>query len=822
MATGLRFSLCLVLALGGPLGGCLGQTHTPLTSSGGNTKTAVREVLRSTVTSESALIETTHGLLRVTAWPGDTFRLQLARDASVRALGSFAVDNQSTAPVQMKVDQSDTLILLRTEQAMLRIDKTPLRVRLLDASGEVIVDDVARASFGQAELGLEFSLSEGEHIYGLGDKLLGFDRRGSKFELWNTDAFGFKQDTDPLYKSIPFLLFLRQGRAHGLFIDHPGRASLDAGKARPDVLSFTAPAADSLDVYLFAGRDPKRVLEAYTALTGRTPLPPRWALGHHHSRYGFSSEQEVRGVVSRMQASKIPLDAIWLDIDYQDGNAPFTVNRKTFPGFAKMIADFQAAGVQTIAITDLHIKSYQRQPSPGYAPYDSGAAGDHFIRDQKGFFEGPVWPGASVFPEFTRESTRTWWGELYREFVEQGVAGFWNDMNEPAVFVPSKTFPETLEHRLDDGTTRSHALLHNAYGMLNARATYEGVKRLRPALRPFILTRAAYAGAQKYAASWTGDNTADRAHLALTIPQLLNLGVSGYPFNGADVGGFIGCPSPALFAEWMELGALQPFFRNHSKQDACRREPWVFGTAIEARARRAVERRYRLLPYLYTLFEEASRSGLPVMRPVWLEYPRDSSGYGSDTVYLLGRDLLVAPQLQEGVSTYRVTLPDDAWYDRQTLASVKGGPLALPVSADESVRLFVRAGAILPEAAVTQNLKRPPTSALSLEVWPGEDCRGSLYHDDGESFAYQQGAFRRVSYECERTDAALVVSARSTGAHPVWWNETRLVVRDVPRAPVKVQDGSGAALAHAFDGGKKTLNVTLPGAAADFEIRASW
>jgi alpha-glucosidase len=790
--------------------------------SGGSTKTDVREVLRSKVTSESAVIETSHGTLRVTAWPGDTFRLQLARDESVRPLGSFAVEGTSLAPVPMRVDESDTLILLKSEQAMLRIDKKPLRIRLLDASGEVIVDDVARATFGKADLRLEFSLAEGEHAYGLGDKLRGFDRRGGAFELWNTDAFGFKPDTDPLYKSIPFLLLLRQGRAHGLFIDHPGRASLDVGKTRADVLSYTAPAADSLDVYLFASRDPKRVLSAYTALTGRTPLPPRWALGHHHSRYGFPNGQDVRGVVSRMQSSKIPLDAIWLDIDYQDGNAPFTVNAKAFPGFAKMIADFQAAGVQTIAITDLHIKSYQHQPSPGYVPYDSGAKGDHFIRDQKGFFEGPVWPGASVFPEFTRERTRSWWGELYRDFVEQGVAGFWNDMNEPAVFVPSKTFPETLEHRLDDGTSRIHSLIHNVYGTLNARATYEGVRRLRPERRPFILTRAAYAGAQKYAASWTGDNTADRAHLALTIPQLLNLGISGYPFNGADVGGFIGCPGPALFAEWMELGALQPFFRNHSKQDACRREPWLFGAAIEARTRRAVERRYRLIPYLYTVFEEASRTGLPVIRPVWLEYPNDTTQYRNDTVFLLGQDLLVAPQLREGVSSYRVTLPDDDWYDRHTLAPVKAGPLELQASADDSVRLFVRAGAILPEGPVTQNLKQPPSSALSLEVWPGADCRGALYHDDGESFAYQKGAFRRVAYECERTDASLTVRARSTGTHPVWWNETRVVIRDVPRAPLKVLDASGAALVHVFDTAKKTLNVTLPGRVADFELRASW
>jgi alpha-glucosidase len=720
----------------------------------------------------------------------------------------------------MKVDESSTLITFRSGQALLLVHKDPFRIRLLDAAGQVIIEDVARWSFGTQGLTLDFSLAPDDRVYGLGDKLRGFERRGRTFELWNTDAYGFKGDSDPLYKSIPFFLFLRHGQAHGLFIDHPGRATVDVGQLRPDTLSYLAPGVDALDLYLFASRDPKRVLESYTALTGRTPLPPRWALGHHQSRYGYLSEQEVRGVVSRMRADKIPLDAIWLDIDYQDGNAPFTVNTRAFPGITQMIADFQAAGVQTIAITDLHVKSYQRQPSPGYVPYDSGAAGDHFIRDQKGFFEGPVWPGASVFPEFTREKTRVWWGGLYRDFVAQGVAGFWNDMNEPALFVPSKTFPETLQHRLEDGTRRSHGLLHNVYGMLNARATYEGVRRLRPAQRPFILTRAAYAGAQKYAASWTGDNTADRAHLALTIPQLLSLGVSGYPFNGADVGGFIGCPSPELFAEWMELGALQPFFRNHSAKEACRREPWVFGAAIEARARRAVERRYRLLPYLYTVFEEASRTGMPVMRPLWLEYPHAPASYVSDAaVFLLGRDLLVVPKLVEGASSFSVTLPDADWYDAQTLQLNHGGRQELRAASDDSIRLFVRAGAIVPQAPVTQDLKHDPAGPLTLEIWPGPDCAGSLYHDDGTSFAYQGGAFRRIEYACEHSDAALVVTARSTGTHPGWWNETRLLIRDVPKAPGKVQDASGSPLSHTFDAVTKTLSVSVPGPATDFEIR---
>jgi alpha-glucosidase len=813
-------SLPLALALSA----CLGRTHAPSpTVAQPAPRAADLAVLRSVRTGDGIRLETSAGILQFSAPRADAFRVRVARSENARGLPSFAVDAEALAgTVSLKIEESDTLVLLRTEQALLRIDKKPLRLRLMDAAGEVVADQALGVTWENPGVRLDFGLRDGERVFGLGDKVQGFDRRGHAFELWNTDAYGFKVDTDPLYKSLPFWLFLREGRAHAVFVDHPARAGVDVGKRKSDVLSYEAKSAEAFDVYLFANAEPKRVLEAYTALTGRTPLPPLWALGHHQSRYGYKSEDEVRGVVGRLQKDKIPVDAVWLDIDYQADNTPFTVNAKTFPTFSKMVADFKTSGVRTIAITDLHVKSYQHQPSPGYAPYDTGAAGDHFIHGQTGFFEGPVWPGPSVFPEFTREKTRAWWGGLYRGFVEQGVAGFWNDMNEPALFVKDKTFPEDVQHRLDDGTTAPHVLIHNAYGMLNARATYEGVRQLRPDVRPFILTRAAFAGAQKYAATWTGDNTADRSHLAVTIPQLLNLGVSGYAFVGADVGGFVGCPDAELFAEWLELGALQPFFRNHSAKEACRREPWLFGAAIEARARKAVERRYRLLPYLYTSFEEASHSGLPVMRPLWLEYPNDPATYAVDSAYLLGPDLLIAPKLVAGAARYRVSLPDADWYDTQSLAFVHGGVHELESPPADSVRIFARAGAIIPEAPVTQNTGQVPQGPLTLTVWPGAACSGSLYLDDGESFAFQAGKFRRLKLSCEKGASSLSVLSSSSGDYPAWWKELRLVVHDVPRAPSSVVDGAGAKLAFDYDAAKKTLVVTLPGSPTDFRLLMTW
>jgi alpha-glucosidase len=805
------------------LAACLGQTRVPLQTVDAPPVPTVSsaELLRSSHTQSNVRLETSAGVIELSAPRDDTFRLRVARTTSAPGLPSFAVDPAPGAQ-PLTVEESDALLLVRSGHALLRIDKKPLRLRLMSEDGTLLADEALRVRWSERGVRLDFGLNAGERVFGLGDKVQGFDRRGHAFELWNTDAYGWKVDADPLYKSLPVWLVLGDGRARGVFVDLPSRARVDVGKRQAELVSYEAELADAFDVYLFAGPEPKRVVSAYTELTGRTPLPPLWALGHHQSRYGYLSEAEVRGVVARLQKDKLPLDAVWLDIDYQAENAPFTVDTKAFPTFGKMVGDFKASGVRTVVITDLHVKSYQGKPSAGYAPYDSGAAGDHFIRSQSGFFEGPVWPGASVFPEFTREASRAWWGGLYRGFVEQGVAGFWNDMNEPALFVKDKTFPDDVQHRLEHGSRASHVAIHNAYGTLNARATAEGVLRLRPDVRPFILTRAASAGAQKYAASWTGDNTADRSHLAVTIPQLLSLGISGYPFNGADVGGFVGCPDAELFAEWMELGSLQPFFRNHSAKESCRREPWLFGAAVEARVKLAVERRYRLLPYLYTLFEESSRNGAPIMRPLWYEYPNDAQTYAVSDAYLLGRDLLVAPKLLAGAARYRVTLPAADWYDTHTLELLAGGSHEVVPVAGESVRLFARAGAILPEAPLVQSTAEAPRGPLSLTVWPGADCSGSLYVDDGESFAYRSGKLRRVAFTCEASESGVSLEASSSGDGSVWWQDVRVLFHSVPRAPKSVVDGAGNKLASNYDARRKTLSVTLAQAPASYRISAAW
>jgi len=763
--------------------------------------------------------------VRLTVLAADTVRVRIYRDSSQNIPASFAVDPAAqAASAPYTIEERPGVVTIRTAAFGLRVSKAPLRIAFVDPRGAVLSEQAAGLAWRGDGLTSSWSLAPDARVFGLGDKVKGFDRHGQHFELWNTDAYGWKPDADPLYKSIPFFLFLDHGQAHGLFFDTPARAQIDVGWSKRDVLSFSAASGQSLDLYLLAGPDPKRVVRAFSALTGRTPLPPRWALGYQQSRYSYSTQEETLSVAQRLRAGAIPSDAIWLDIDYQLGNAPFTVDPKAYPHFQEMVADLRRAGLRTVLITDPHLKSYQGKPGPsGYAPYDTGAAGDHFLHDERGtFLEAQVWPGASVFPEFTLTRTQRWWGDLYREFVDRGVAGFWNDMNEPASFDASKTLPEAARHRLDDGTTLPHAFVHNAYGELNARATYDGLRRLRPNERPFVLTRAAYAGSQRYAATWTGDNSATREHMALSIAQLANLGVSGYAFAGADVGGFVGCPDPDLLAEWTELGALQPFFRNHSGKNTCRREPWVHGPEIEARIRLAIERRYRLLPYLYTVFEESSRTGLPVLRPLWLEYPADPASQSNASTYMLGEDLLVAPKLVAGNVGYVVQLPRAAWYDTLTESLLpSGGVVNVPASTD-SVRLFARAGAIIARQPLVQYTDQQPTGPLQLDVWPGERCAGSLYLDDGQTMAYANGAFRRISYVCQPRRDGIDIRSQSSGTFATWWRGTSLVVHGILQAPRSALDARGAALAYEYDEEHHRATVQLPGASADWVVRLAY
>ena len=756
--------------------------------------------------------------VRVTAVSEAVIRVHLAPEGKFPPDRSWAVVPSNAPAPRVTVKDSVNTVELTTSRGKVRIQKSPLLIAFADPSGNVLQQDYPNLpmAWEGGEVRVWKSMPADEYYYGLGDKAGPMNRRNQAFTMWNTDAFGWQEATDPLYKSIPFFLALRGGVAHGVFFDNTYRSSFDFGKESEAFYSFGAEGGE-LNYYFFYGPRPKQVLEEFTALTGRAPLPPLWALGYQQCRYSYYPESRVREVARTFREKRIPADVIYLDIDYQDGNRPFTIDRKRFPNFEGMIRDLGAQGFKVVAITDLHIKK-----EPGYAPYDSGMAGDHFVKNPDGsLYVGVVWPGESVFPEFTRKQSREWWGALYKDFAGMGIGGFWNDMNEPAIFERAdKTMPLDTRHRLDGGITLDHRAIHNVYGMQNARATYEGLLRLRPNERPFVLTRAAYAGTQRYAASWTGDNTSSWNHLRLSVPNLLSLGISGYAFVGDDIGGYDRSPPADLLTRWIELGAFNPIYRNHTAKGTADQEPWVHGPEHEAIRRRYIELRYQLMPYIYGSMEETTRTGIPLMRPIFVEYPEAKEFYGEEREFLFGRDLLVAPQVVEMLDAYEVKLPPGHWYDYWTGTKFPSGkPLQVHPPLD-SVPLYVRAGAILPQQPVVQYTDERPNGPLELRVYPGDDCRGSLYLDDGKTFAYTHGEILRVEYSCQPAPESLAVTiSRHQGSYKPWWKEVRVEIFGVEKVPKEVREGANILTGWSYSANQHSVTLTLPDSASGRQVR---
>jgi alpha-glucosidase len=732
-------------------------------------------------------------VLRVRVWRGD----QAPEDASWAVLASARRASISTTPLNA-TDRDG----FRTSALSVTVDPETLELTVRDAAGNVLQQDARPLRWDGNAFRLYKAMPLDEHYFGLGDKTGPLDRRNEAFTLWNTDSYRFQESTDPLYKSIPYFMAFRAGGAIGVLLDNTWRSSFDFGKESPDAYSFGA-ADGPVDYYVFYGPTPKQVVETYAWLTGTPPLPPLWSLGYQQSRYSYMSQARVLQVAARLRSDRIPADAIYIDIDYQEHNRPFTVNRITFPDMADMIRQLMRENLHVVMITDLHIADL---PDHNYLPYDTGMAGDHFVKNPDGsVYVGKVWPGPSVFPDFTRRQTRAWWGTLYREFVRDGASGFWNDMNEPSIFdSPTFTMPLDVVHRIDEQgfatRTATHAEIHNVYGMENSRATYDGLRALAPDTRPFVLTRATYAGGQRYAATWTGDNSSTWNHLRMTTPMLENLGLSGFAFSGADVGGYAGTPSPQLLTKWFEIGAFQPIDRDHTEKGTGDQEPWVGGSEQEAIRRHFIETRYRLLPYLYTVAEEASRTGLPLVRPLFLEFPDatpdrhpiDIDGEASGE-FMLGSDLLVAPSpYPDQLDDYSIEFPAPLWYDFWTGQRVNFGPQDPPApgAPDRSVRysmrvsptlaelpVYVRGGSIVPMQPLVTSTSEKATGPLTLRIYAGDHCSGQLYQDDGTTFAYEKGAFLRESFTCQISrDSMRIAIGPREGTYPAWWKEVRVEV----------------------------------------------
>lgn len=591
---------------------------------------------------------------------------------------------------------------------------------------------------------LELEIGPETPVYGLGEKTGFLDRRGRSYRMWNSDDPLHLPDKDPLYQSIPFFLYPSGSGWVGLLLDAPGSSWFDVAESAPDRLS-AAVEEKNLVAYALFGATPAELLERYTALTGRAPMPPLWSIGYHQSRHTYTPADRVREIAGSFRERKLPADVIHFDILYMDDYRVFTWNPRSFRRPGELIADLAELDFHVVTIVDPGVKV-----DPDYPVYAEGREMNAFCRTETGeLYVGRVWPGRAVYPDFSKPEVRAWWAEQHRSLFDAGVAGIWNDMNEPADFTGDffirPEFTPPSEVVMDgDGRPRSMDAYHNVYGTLMSRSAREGAERYRPGKRPFVLTRAGSAGIQRYAAVWTGDNHSWWEHLAASIPMLLGMGLSGVGFVGADVGGFQESPSPELYARWMQYAIFTPFFRTHTNSISRDQEPWSFGPEVEGIARRYLELRYRLLPYIYSFFREQAQSGTPIMRPLLWEYPEDPALRNLNDQFLLGSSILVAPVTQPGVRARAVYLPSGRWEDFWT-GEVHQGPGHILAEAPlDRIPLFVKAPAIIPMVPVIQSTREYATQPLELWIFgAGEsgEAQFTLYEDDGDSTRYQEGEF---------------------------------------------------------------------------------
>ncbi len=636
----------------------------------------------------------------------------------------------------------------------------------------------------QGRSAVRIDLPEGTDLYGTGEVPGPLRRNGRRTVCWNHDAYAYDEGTLHLYQSHPWVLAVRpDGSAFGLLACTSWRTLIDLSAG----VLFVAD-GPAFPLVVIDRESPQAVVRGLAELIGTIPLPPLWALGYHQCRYSYYPADRVRAVARGFRERRLPCDVIWLDIDYMDGFRSFTWSPADFPDPPGLLADLHDEGFRAVAIIDPGIKV-----DPGYGVYDSGSAIDAWVRTREGgVYTGYVWPGECVFPDFTRADVRRWWADLYGGFLASGLDGIWNDMNEPAIFhVPTKTMPIDNWHRADAalGGPGPHARYHNVYGMLMARGTREGMLAARPDRRPFVLSRANHLGGQRYAAAWTGDNVASWHHLDMSIAMVLNLGLSGQPLCGPDIGGFEGPGNGPMFARWMGFGALFPFARGHTGKGNVDKEPWAFGPEVEATCRRALQTRYRLLPYLYTLQREASETGLPVWRPLLFADPADPELRAVDDAFLIGDDLLVEARTQPWTET-PVPLPAGGWEPVEPVPGAAADP-DLP-------RLRLRAGAVLPLGPVIQTTAaaRLDTLTLLVALDGTGGAAGALYEDAGDGFGHRQGEFRLTRYEARRDGEGVTVSARVTeGEWPLAERIWNVVVRGAgPSGDDLVVTGPGPRL----------------------------
>ncbi len=680
---------------------------------------------------------------------------------------SYAIDPENyTGYNHLEVSENKNFYIVTTAKLIIKIEKISLQTKILDTEGHLINED---------ELGFHYEESfplggnivkmnkrsyPGEAFYGLGDKPVHLNLRGKRFSNWATDSYAFGKDTDPIYKTVPFYIGLKDKKAYGIFYDNTFKSSFDFCQDRLDVTSFWAPGGE-MNYYFIYGPEMGEVVQSYTHLTGKPELPPLWTLGFQQCKWSYYPESTVKEITRKFRELRIPCDGIYLDIDYMDGFRCFTWNKDYFPDPKRMVRELLQDGFKTIVIIDPGIKIDQ-----DYWVYKEALEHNYFCKRADGpDMIGKVWPGECAFPDYTNPEVREWWAGLFKELVADiGVRGVWNDMNEPAVMeVPGKTFPDDVRHDYD-GHPCSHRKAHNIYGTQMARATYEGVKKYVFPKRPLVITRSAYSGAQRYTSSWTGDNVATWEHLWIANNQVQRMCLGGMSFTGTDIGGFAEQPTGELFVRWIQLGVFHPFCRVHSSGHHGDQEPWSFDDEITDITRKFIELRYTLLPYLYTAFYEYATEGVPMLKPlVYFDQDDPHTHYRCDE-FIFGNNILVCPILEPNSKGRRMYLARGRWYNFWTEEALEGGR-ELWVDADiDQIPMFVQEGAIIPRYPVQQYVGERNIDELKLDVYYAQNVLDSqVYEDANDGYDYKKGRYSLRNFKLRGKASDITIQQHKGG-----------------------------------------------------------
>ena len=634
------------------------------------------------------------------------------------------------------VEEDSNFVIIKGTKVLTFVDKNTTEISFNDLDGNIINEDF-QPSFKDEKGNVYISkVNDCLAYYGLGEKGGDLNKKGCYTENFNTDDPETDDDSITYYKTIPFYVALKEEATYGIFFDNSFRSYFDMGKEMGDRIFFGA-IGGQIQYYFIPGENIKEVVKNYTALTGRMEMPPLWSLGYQQCRFSYFSQEEVRELVKTFEEKDIPLDVVYLDIDYMDGFRVMTFKTPNFDDAAGLISDLKEKGIRTITIIDPGVKVDEEYPV-----FKRGKEGNHFTKKLDGeMFIGAVWPGNSAFPDFSNKDCREWWKSELKKFIsEHGMDGIWNDMNEPCVFNNDhKTMLETCLHNSDNGVIE-HKEFHNRYGFEMSRCSKEAQEELHPNERGFSMTRATYAGGQRYSSVWTGDNMSLWSQMRMSISMNANLGISGFSFVGNDVSGFGLDSSEELFIRWMEMGPFIPIFRNHSNMYTRRQEPWAFGPRAEKIAKKSIELRYELLPYIYDLYYISHKEGLPIFRPMIMEYEKDMNLLNMREQFMLGENMIVAPVLYEGERSKTLYLPKGSWFNYFTMEKLQGGKwYKLPCELDE-ILVFVKEGAIIPTYNKKfRNVKERPNNIL-LKVF-GENAKGFHYNDDGHTMEYLEGKY---------------------------------------------------------------------------------